>query len=293
MGKGGLVKEENRKKGSFNYAICDFVHGSKHFGPILFDHATINWDYDGEVSIKSGNDYFYLNDKKPLQARVQLSDGGYITATAGNMIIYIIEYPNGDKFHGLPSNRVSQRELASRYQSYQEFMEFMLTLKNYKSIDFMPWDGSMNYASGMRDNFKNGESMNMKQATKERIAREEAEKAEKEEQARLAREAAEKEARIKLQEQERINEERAKQAKHNRLVKKYGASIAKEIEAGKVRIGTSEAVLKEGHWFLISENSNTRIYAVYGRVVGTQYYPDLIRTRVVCRNGKVIQIDRY
>lgn len=270
-----LVKNENRWVGGYNYKIR-----GDNSGPILFDHATISWNNKKKVSIKTDNDYYYFDNFSPLnnppEARVQLSDGGYIKATHTTIhkATYIIEYPNGDIFIGLPSNLINQS--TPLQLGFRKFVEFMLALKKYKSTDFIPWDGSMSYASGKkRDNFEHGESMN----EKERQRLEKEARAEKE---RIAQRAAEEKARIKLQEQERRNEELEKQAKHNRLVKKYGESITKEIESNQIRIGTSEAVLIEHWWTLISESSSTRIY-----------YDDILRKRVVCRNGKVVQIDRY
>lgn len=282
-----LVKSASRMTGAFSYKLKP--HGFS--SPVVFEHATIMWDKSMKVYIKNNNDYFFLNPSYDQpQAKVQLSDGAYITATNqirpedGRTDSYTIEYRNGDKFIGLPANlREDTYKLPTQYR---ESIDFMLALKKYKGTDFTPWTGYMRYASGSTDNFKKGESIN----EKERIRQEEYARAERE-AVNAYREAEE--ARLKQQEQERINREKEAQARHNKLVKKYGASVAKEIEAGKVRVGTSEVVLIENNWRLISESSSRRIYADYGRFVGTQYYPDLISTRVVCQNGKVVQIDQY
>lgn len=301
-----LVKKQ-KWNGEWIYNIERYKKKNDN-GPIILDHATIIWNEKEKVSIKSDNDYYYLNEdyydpnaivqlsddgryiNAKRKARVQLSDGSYITARErigkedGRSDTYIIEYQNGDIFIGIPSILKGKEDLLPDIN--RECIKFMRELKIYKSINFIPWSGSMRYASGITEEFKNGENLTQK----EKQRQEEKLRAEKEV---IAQSKKEEEAKIERQKQERIRQEQEKQAKHNRLVKKYGASVTKEIEAGTVRIGTSEAVLKERYWSLISETGSTRIYADYGRYVGSQYYPDLISTRVVCRNGKVVRIDRY
>ena len=218
-------------------------------------------------SFKDG-DYIVRNRRGIIgEVKIKLNDGSVFSYDRRKET-YILKHPDGSYYSGtfLGNEDFNLNSTNADIPAFRRNFE-----NRFSSADLKYNNGVLTMPNGNTIKYSSGESevdINRR---------------------RLQEEQAEQEAYQRQQRQEKAKA----QARHEELVRHFGARTAKAIEDDEPYIGMPEAAFNEidGNYRVYEQNTNGTVYSRISWFKNNRYYKDgFIAGYIVCQNGRIVKI---